>query len=121
LLYWSVARFDLGLTEDEFFSLTERQLHALIARFKAKNEKAELLFGIQTAVLANHSFSPPKKAYQAFDFMPSKVAEREKSAPKPKPFSRKKFADDLRAKFKAMCAIPGSGVILVDTPKTVDI
>lgn len=104
----------MGLTSEEFFELTPRQFHALVLRYKERNERAELLMGIQTAVLANHSYCAPKKPYSAYDFMPSKSGEREREAPKPKKFNRQKFADSIRT---AMSFIP-AGYIVKKTADT---
>lgn len=66
-------------------------------RHQDAHERTELLFGINTAVLANHSANSPKTAYKPFDFMPSKFALRDKKPEKPKKFNRQKFADDVRS------------------------
>lgn len=96
--------------------MTPRQFHALSARHKDAQERVELLMGINTSVLANHSFNPPKKAYKPIDFMPSKWAEKEaeRQSKKPKRFSRKRFADELRATFRAMAATNPHMVRLVE-------
>lgn len=73
-----------------------------------------MLMGINTSVLANHSMNTPKKAYMPMDFMPSKWREREEKKPK-KRFNRQRFAESIRAKFKAMAAVPGSNIIFVDS------
>jgi hypothetical protein len=74
-------------------------------RFKEAREHTELLFGINTAVTINTSFSPPKEAKSPFDFMPSKMGEAspDKHAPAPpKRFNRQKFADGIRKFLTAM-------------------
>lgn len=66
-----------------------------------EREYQELLWGINTSTLANHSFNPPKKAYQPFDFMPIKIREKAMSKPK-KRWTRRKFAEELVAVRSAM-------------------
>ena len=110
-----MARFYLRLSDDEFFSLTPRQFWALTQRKKEENERAELLMGIQTSVLANHSMSPPKKPYAPHDFMPSKQKEK---VQKPKRFNRQKFANEIRTVMKML---PADRVKFIPAaPKTED-
>jgi hypothetical protein len=73
--------------------------------------------GINTATLANCSMAAPKKPFVPADFMPSERMKKEQEKPKPKRFSRKKFADGVRAMMRAACAIPGSNVVLVEPQK----
>jgi hypothetical protein len=82
-----------------FWSLTPRQLIWLRERHKQEREYHELLWAINTSTLANHSASPPKKAYKPYDFMPSKIREKaEKTEATPrKRWTRQGFAKDLVA------------------------
>lgn len=68
---WSVAVYDLGLEADAFYSLTPRQFHALQERNREERVHAELLNGINTASIVNHSFCAPKKPYAPRLYMPS--------------------------------------------------
>jgi hypothetical protein len=95
---WSVARYDLGQTTEEFYSLTPAQFYALTLRDKEAKERAELLMGIICSTTANHSFNTPTKAKCPLDYMPSQWAVRAAAREnKPKRFSRKRFAAQLSA------------------------
>jgi hypothetical protein len=98
---WTEAIYDLRLTEEQFWSMTPRQLVWLRDRHKQEREYQELLMAIPTATLANHSFNPPKKPYKPFDFMPSQVRAKAEKEPK-KRWTRKGFASQLSAMRGAM-------------------
>lgn len=72
---WSTAVVRLGLTTEEFFRLTPRQLRVLAdkdsERIEQQREHAELLNGILAAATVNHSFCRPKEPKAPADFMPS--------------------------------------------------
>jgi len=68
---WSVAIYDLRLDEETFYRLTPRQFHALQERNREEHIHAELLNGISTASIVNHSFCAPKKPYAPRLYMPS--------------------------------------------------
>lgn len=90
---------DLKLTEEFFFELTPRQFQWLRDRAKLQREHTELMMGITTSTLANHSMVRPKKPYTPHDFMPCKLSqtgERKENAPKRR-WTRKRFATDLVA------------------------
>jgi hypothetical protein len=109
--------YDLRLTDEQFYELTHRQFHHLCLRHKEANERAELLMGINTSALVNSSMNPPKKGSCPADYMPSAWQKRQEKAVKPKRFSRKKFADDLRNMMRSMAGMPGSNVVIVDPNK----
>jgi hypothetical protein len=67
----SVAVYDLGMSADEFFGSTPRQLDALIQRHERSKEGTEFLFGQLTSCVVNFSMARPKKAVSPSDFMPS--------------------------------------------------
>lgn len=48
-MMWSVARFDLGLAEPEFWRLTPRQYVALLARWERREEMANARAGLRPA------------------------------------------------------------------------
>lgn len=66
---WSMARFDLRLTSDEWLDMTPRQLHALKQRQLAQWQREELLVGIVASTTANFSMSHPKSPLRADSFM----------------------------------------------------
>ena len=65
----------LGLTSEQFFRLTPRQLRVLADKdwefIERQREHAELLAGIITAGVVNYSFCHPKQPVKPADFMPS--------------------------------------------------
>lgn len=78
--------------------MTPRQFVWLRERHKREREYNELLYAIQTSTLANHSFTPPKKAYKPYDFMPMKLREKsETEAEAKKRWTRQNFAKQLVA------------------------
>jgi hypothetical protein len=104
LRLWSIARFDLRLSSDEFFEMTPRQLDALIKREERKERDNEFMLGQLTAVVGNFSMSRPKDPLKATDFMPSEWA---KNTPPIKPKrttakQRKEVADTCRFYLSAM-------------------
>lgn len=66
---WSMARFDLHLTADEWLDMTPRQLHALKERQLAQWRREELLVGIVASTTANFSMSHPRSPIRADSFM----------------------------------------------------
>lgn len=98
---WTEARYDLRLTDEEFYALTPRQLVWLRERHRQEREYQELLIAINTSTLANHSFNPPKKAYKPYDFMPTKAREAAEVSKEVEPKqrwtnkARKSLADQL--------------------------
>jgi hypothetical protein len=78
---WSIARYDLSLSSEEFYSITPRQLDALIKRRERETQEREFMLAQLTSYLINFSMCRPKKAVSPRDFMPSEWA---KTPPKPK-------------------------------------
>ena len=68
---WAVARYDLGLTSEEFFRLTPRQYDALLKRREYETQQAEFLFAQLTSYFINFSMCHPKDPTKPRDFMPS--------------------------------------------------
>lgn len=64
----------LGLTAEEFYALTPRQYHLLVATHRKRFEHYELLAGIIASAVANWSFHAPKESLKPRDFMPSRLA-----------------------------------------------
>lgn len=50
---WAIARYDLQLPEDEFWSMAPRALFALMRRKDRERREQDMRFGILTATLAN--------------------------------------------------------------------
>lgn len=91
---WSVARYDLRLTDDEFYAMTPRQLDALLKRNKQAVEHEQLLAGIIASTTANHSLNPPKTPCTPADFMPS---QRGAKAEPTKRINHQRIATGVRA------------------------
>jgi hypothetical protein len=66
---WSSARYDLHLSDAEFWSLTPRQFHALLHRHKQRLERDNYLVGMVASVTANFSMAHPDPPLSASDFM----------------------------------------------------
>lgn len=91
----------LGLTTEQFFRLTPRQLRVLAdqdrERIESEREHAELLAGMITANTVNHSFCRPKEPKKIADFMPSKWVKSKES-------ERQSVADSIRKFFNRKMA-----------------
>ncbi len=96
---WSNARIHLGLTDEQFFSLTPRQFSLLMDRHKEREELKEFLSAQVVAAIVNHSFSPPEKEQAPADFMPSLIFERKRE--RKTRIDRKQVAADVRSLFAA--------------------
>ena len=68
---WSSARYDLRLSDDDFYSLTPRQFDALLKRKKAETVANEFLVAQLTSWVANTGFRTTEKPTKPQDFMPS--------------------------------------------------
>jgi hypothetical protein len=79
LAYWSCARFNLRLTDEEFYSLTPRQFDALLKRHREKIEHTELLAGVIASAIANFSLGGLKEPAKPADFMPSRWETKAKA------------------------------------------
>ena len=99
-----MARYDLHLTDDDFWRMTPRQLDALLARHHAATASNEFLFAQLTSWVANTGFKSCEKATNARDFMPSEWAKRTTPAPvkttkRLTKTRQKQIAADIRAMF----------------------
>lgn len=94
---WAIARYDLHLTDEEFYSLTPRQFDALLKRHELAEQKREYLAAQTTAAIINFSMRAPDKPVSPRDFMLSLPPERKQ---KPTKKQIKKVAQNLRALFK---------------------
>ena len=78
-----MARFHLRLSDEEFFRLTPRQFHLLLARHREHAEHQQFLVGILASTVANFSMSAPKTPLTPADFMPRpSKKKKERSAPR---------------------------------------
>lgn len=101
LQMWSIARYDLSLTSDEFYALTPRQFDALLKRKEHADTIQEFLFGQLASVAANFSMSRPKNPTTPQDFMPSQWKPT-----KPKRRTRRTIARKLNSIFRVHHASP---------------
>lgn len=76
-----MARHDLGLSTEEFFSLQPRQLDALIRRHERAKQETEFLFAQLGSLVANFSMAHPKKPIEPRDLMPSQWKQARKAQP----------------------------------------
>lgn len=66
---WSIARYELRLSDDEWLEMTPRMLHALRLRQIEQMQREELLVGIIASTTANTSFCAPEKPFTPESFM----------------------------------------------------
>ncbi|HTF67030.1 MAG TPA: hypothetical protein VK638_30540 [Edaphobacter sp.] len=90
---WATARYDLHLSDDDFYALTPRQFDALLKRYKRATESNELLFAQLTSWIANTGFRSTEKPTTTEDFMPSRWSRMKPTKKKRK---RSSIAFELR-------------------------
>lgn len=90
-----MARHDLGLSSEEFFSLQPRQLDALVKRHDRAKQENEFLFAQLGSLVVNFSMSRPKESIQPKDLMPSQWAKKRRSS-RPTKFQRDFVATQIR-------------------------
>jgi hypothetical protein len=95
---WSSARYDLRLTEAEFWKMTDRQLAALMRRRRVEIESRQYQAGILASTFANFSMAHPKEPLSPEDFMPSR---------KVKEPSDDDIAEKFAASFACIALKPG--------------
>ena len=88
---WSSARYDIHLSDAEFWHLTPRQLSALLRRHKQRLDRDNYLAGIVASTTANFSMARPKEPLSADDFMLGRKP--------PKELTDDEIAEDFAAKF----------------------
>lgn len=98
---WSAARYDLGLSEAEFWKLTGKQLSHLIRRHKGSQDRQQLLVGLLASVTANYSMCRPKEPLVPADFMPNRK-ERERT--------EDEIAQEFADKFQFIAMQPGATI-----------
>ena len=77
---WAIARYDLGLTEDEFWNLSIDEFNALLKRHNLKQEREDSRAAMICTVIAN-IFRGKGKPYKITDFMPSKPRQKRNQTP----------------------------------------
>jgi hypothetical protein len=98
-----VARYDLGINSDEFYSLTPRQLDALVKRHERATQEREFLFAQMTSCIVNFSMARPKEPASAADFMPSEWTKKRRSpSSDPTDAEQQMLANQLRGMFDAL-------------------
>ena len=75
---WSIGRYDLHLTEKEFWALTPAEFFALTGRLSLQKRWGDFRAGIIAATIANVNRGKKKKAYKPADFMPKEESRGEK-------------------------------------------
>ena len=78
---WAVARYDLRLTEEEFWRLTPRQFFALQDRWLNEVEIRDYHAALVATILANIHRPKTKKPFKITDLMPDR---RGRKAAEPK-------------------------------------
>ncbi len=78
---WALGRYDLNLTEEEFWGLTVRELNALTERQAERHDWLNYRAALICSVLANTARDPKRKRtpFTPDDFMPGKP-RKEQSA-----------------------------------------
>jgi len=76
---WAQARYDLKLSEQEFWLLTPRQFHLLWDRHKEELLHRELIQAITTAAVINYSLCRPEEPVSHLKFMPNFTATEQKA------------------------------------------
>lgn len=66
---WSVARYDLGLSEQEFWALSPKKYDALLRRRKSALERNEVMLAQIAQVGVNFGYRAPKEAVKLKEFM----------------------------------------------------
>ncbi len=89
---WSTARYDLGLTDAEFWRLTPRQYAALLKRHHHKVEHDEYMLAEIISKTVNFSFCHPEHPTKTIDFMPSMRGKK---------VSQAQTIERLKAQFRA--------------------
>jgi len=67
---WSVARFQLGLSDEEFFDITPLQFEYLTKRYEQERDTLDFRAGIVASTVANCNRGKGQKAFKPKDFMP---------------------------------------------------
>ena len=100
---WAQARYDLRLSEREFWRLTPRLFHMLWDRHRSALIHREQLQAWTTAAVINFSAWPPEKAIAETVFMPSRRTEVEPE-PEGEPIAKEEM-DNFRSTVANLAAL----------------
>lgn len=89
----------LGLSREEFFSLTPRQYGLLLEQHKERQRHAEWLTGVLASTIANWSMASPKEALQPRDFALPLLRDDGETPVRRHRINRRRVADSIRAAF----------------------
>ena len=79
---WAVARYDLRLSDDEFWNMSYDEFQALLQRRNFEIERQDYHAALICSTLANIFRSGKSRAYKVSDFMPGKPKQKRKQSPK---------------------------------------
>ena len=92
---WATARYDLNLTDAEFYRLTPRQYYLLVEAHRRRLAHSEMIQAQTTASIINYSFNPPETAVKpsdlCFNFRQAKTAQAD--APPVKKYTEEDIVD----------------------------
>ena len=106
---WSLARYDLRLSTEEFYAMTVGQLDALIRRRERDIQEREFLFGQLASCTVNFSMGRPKDPVQPRDFMPSEWRHQKETQAPRKRRRRQLIATEIRGVMEAFMKGRNSG------------
>ena len=100
---WSVARFDFGLAEREFWEMTPRQFSALLKRWENARKFEAVQFALMRREIINWSArrmdGPPVTLE---DLLPHDSVDSVKTRPKSKKPNRKAIAQACNSFFQSL-------------------
>jgi hypothetical protein len=67
---WASARYDLNLSDAEFFGMTLQQVMAMMDRFDRSSKAAYLRAGIVASIVANVHRGKSQRPFSPWDFVP---------------------------------------------------
>ena len=74
---WAIGRYDLGLSDEDFGSLTPALFEALLIRRTAETKQDYLRSGIVAAAVINSSMAAPKEPVHPIEFVPGETKPEE--------------------------------------------
>lgn len=72
---WAIARYDLHISSDDFYSLTPRKFDALIKRLERAQQHSDYMLAQIVSYGVNFSMCHPKDSVRPEDFMPGEWAK----------------------------------------------
>lgn len=78
---WAFGRYDLRLSEDEFWDLTFDQFNALVERYIQEQENQDLRMAMICSLLANiyRNTKKRQRPYEPKEFMPQRRPKKQKT------------------------------------------